>query len=51
MSSQNKRRRDRKNTWVRIISLALAVLMLLSVVMAAVWRWSSAAREKAFPLW
>lgn len=39
MSSQNKRHRDRKNTWVRIISLALAVLMLLSVVMAAVWRW------------
>ena len=39
MSSQNKRRGDSKNTWVRIISLALAVLMLLSVVMAAVWRW------------
>ena len=39
MSSQNKRRRDSKNTWVRIISLALAELMLLSVVMAAVWRW------------
>lgn len=39
MSNHSKSRKDRKNTLVRIVSLALAVLMLLSVILAAVWRW------------
>lgn len=39
MSAQAKRRKDRKATLARIVSLALAALMLLSVVLAAVWKW------------
>ena len=39
MSSQSKRRKDTKQLIVRVISLALAVLMVLSVVMAYVWQW------------
>jgi len=39
MSSRSKRKKDIKQLFVRIVSLALAVLMVLSVVMAYVWRW------------
>lgn len=39
MSSRSRRKQDIKKLLVRIISLALAVLMVLSVVMAYVWRW------------
>ncbi len=39
MSAQARRRRDRKTAVARIVSLALAALMLLSVVLAAVWKW------------
>lgn len=39
MSSRSKRKKDIKQLFVRIVSLSLAVLMVLSVVMAYVWRW------------
>ena len=39
MSSRSKRKSNTKQMFVRIVSLALAVLMVLSVVMAYVWRW------------
>lgn len=39
MSSRTKRRKDTRQLLVRIVSLALAVLMVLSVVMAYVWQW------------
>lgn len=39
MSVQAKRRKDRKAMMVRIVSLTLAALMLLSVVLATVWQW------------
>lgn len=39
MSTNTRHRKDRKATAVRIVSLALAVLMLLSVILAAVWQW------------
>jgi len=39
MSSQSHRKKDFKTTAVRIISLALAALMLLSVILATVWQW------------
>ncbi len=37
MSSRTKRSKDTKQLLVRIICLLLAVLMVLSVVMAYVW--------------
>lgn len=39
MSSRSKHRKDTKQLLVRIVSLSLAVLMVLSVVMAYVWQW------------
>lgn len=39
MSSRTKRRKDTKQLFVRVVSLALAALMMLSVVMAYVWQW------------
>ena len=39
MSTRTKRKKDIKQLLVRIISLSLAILMLLSVVMAYVWQW------------
>jgi len=39
MSTHSKPKKNNKQLFVRIISLALAVLMVLSVVLAAVWRW------------
>lgn len=39
MSSRSRRKQDTRQLLVRIISLALAVLMVLSVVMAYVWQW------------
>lgn len=39
MASASKRKKDRKVVAVRVVSLTLAALMLLSVVMASVWRW------------
>lgn len=39
MSVQAKRRKDHKAMMVRIVSLTLAALMLLSVVLATVWQW------------
>lgn len=34
-----KRKKDTKTTVIRAVSLGLAVLMVLSVVMAAIWQW------------
>ena len=39
MSSRSKHRKDRKDLAIRVISLAVAVLMLLSVILAAFWQW------------
>ncbi len=39
MSTQSKRRREVKTWGVRILCLSLAALMVMSVVLAAVWRW------------
>ena len=39
MSSHSKRKKDTKQLLVRIVSLSLAVLMVLSVVMAYVAQW------------
>ena len=39
MSNRSKRRKDLKQLLVRIVSLSLAILMVLSVVMAYVWQW------------
>ena len=38
MSSRNKHKTDTKAMIVRIVSLSLAVLMVLSVVMTTMWR-------------
>ena len=38
MASHNKHKTDLKTIIVRIISLSLAVLMVLSVVMTTMWR-------------
>jgi len=38
MSSQSKHKKDAKTMIVRIVSLSLAVLMVLSVVMTTMWR-------------
>lgn len=39
MSTRSKRKKDTKQLLVRIVSFSLAVLMVLSVVMAYVWQW------------
>jgi len=39
MSTRSRNKKDAKQMLVRIISMALAVIMVLSVVMAAVWQW------------
>ncbi len=39
MSSRSKRRKVTKELLVRVVSLSLALLMVLSVVMAYVWSW------------
>ena len=39
MPAHTKHKRDSRRTMVRIVSLSLAGLMLLSVVLAAVWQW------------
>ena len=39
MSNRSKRKKDTKQLLVRIVSFSLAVLMVLSVVMAYVWQW------------
>ena len=39
MSHSNRKRNEWKSTAVRVISLALAALMLMSVILAAVWQW------------
>ena len=39
MSTNAKKKKDRKQLAVRIISLALAVLMVLSVLLATIWQW------------
>ena len=38
MSSRSKQKKDLKVMTVRIVSLSLAVLMVLSVLMSTVWR-------------
>ena len=38
MSGSSKHKKDIKTTIVRIVSLSLAVLMVLSVVMTTMWR-------------
>ena len=39
MSTRSKHRKDLKQLLVRVVSLSLAILMVLSVVMAYVWQW------------
>lgn len=39
MSTRSKHKKDIKQLLVRIVSFSLAVLMVLSVVMAYVWQW------------
>ena len=39
MAGQAKRRKDVRTSMVRIVSLSLAGLMLLSVIFASVWQW------------
>jgi len=39
MSSQAKRKKDMKTLMIRIVSLGLAALMVLSVVLATIWQW------------
>lgn len=39
MSTRSRHKKDTKQLLVRIVSFALAVLMILSVVMAYVWQW------------
>lgn len=40
MSHQSRQKKDsRKQLAVRIVSLGLAVLMVLSVILAYVWQW------------
>lgn len=39
MSGKAKHKKDLKTMAVRIISLMLAILMVLSVVMATLWQW------------
>ena len=39
MSTRSKRKKDTRQLLVRIVSFSLAVLMVLSVVMAYVWQW------------
>ncbi len=39
MANRSNRKKDAKQMFIRIVSLSLAVIMVLSVVMAAVWQW------------
>lgn len=39
MSTHSKQKKDMRTTMIRIVSLGLAILMILSVVMATVWQW------------
>lgn len=40
MAGATRHRKEKKTAMVaRIVSLALAVLMVLSVVFASIWRW------------
>ena len=39
MANRSNRKKDTKQMLIRIVSLSLAVIMVLSVVMAAVWQW------------
>lgn len=40
VAGSSRQRKEKKTTMVaRIVSLALAVLMVLSVVFASIWRW------------
>jgi len=39
MSNHTRNRKDSKTMIVRIVSMVLAVLMVLSVILASVWRW------------
>ncbi len=39
MSTHSRHKKENKQLFVRIVSLALAAIMVLSVVMAAVWQW------------
>ena len=39
MANHPRRKKDTKTFWVRIISMGLAILMILSVALAAIWQW------------
>ena len=39
MSTRSRHKKDVKQLLVRIVSFSLAVLMVLSVVLAYVWQW------------
>ena len=39
MAAQAKRKKEARASMVRIVSLSLAGLMLLSIVFASVWQW------------
>ena len=39
MSNRSKHKKDMKQMLIRFVSMARAVIMVLSVVLAAVWQW------------
>lgn len=39
MAAQAKRKKEARASLVRIVSLSLAGLMLLSIIFASVWQW------------
>ena len=39
MAAQAKRKKEARTWLVRIVSLSLAGLMLLSIIFASVWQW------------
>lgn len=39
MAAQAKRKKEARTSLVRIVSLYLAGLMLLSIIFASVWQW------------
>lgn len=39
MAAQAKRKKEARTSLVRIVSLSLTGLMLLSIIFASVWQW------------
>ena len=47
MAAQAKRKKEARTSLVRIVSLSLAGLMLLSIIFASVWQWYHTDRTNA----